>query len=819
MDIQGYILDRWMAKMKAESPVLTIYDKDGLYYDILPLAAEKGIKVIDTTKGLLHARLSASRFWSNELSLNKDSRMIIYRKRPMPTNNRGWVEEPFVGFIKSGGIFPFGAEDRYENICTSFISPAKHKELKQLFANGTTSFNMINALLEGAAFPSLEQLTGGKSTVEITVNLLSLASSEDLKWQSEWKNFAEIQYPGLDASGLSLKDIQMKLWAYLLFSEFVFDLPEAIPSNLQSVAIAPIEMKDKIFLICDKLRNQINLRETYVKYANKVAEQLNLSEIFTKSKHLGNRVTFGFENSVEYDRFIAYLKEGKQAEAHKLCNKNINDVWYQEDSEISSFWKLASNALLLTDCINRGLKSDGNLQELVDWYAHSGCDADYAFRRFHTERLGVINSPKQVKELTDFVNSRYQEFTERAVKVYQNTIKELKDCVQLKNQGCVQEVYPALQAGKRVVLVMVDAFRYEMGKNFAQSIEKRFKDRVKYEPKISYLPSVTRFGMANHLNNIVLDVQSGKLQPMIDSKVVASPEDRIDYLRAKTGVEVQDVRLEDFDPSAINENTHLLVVRSVGIDTAGENDKLNGLASMERELIRLARLTDDCKKLKFDQAVFVTDHGYMLLPAFNTGNLISKPAGSDIVLEESRVLAGNLNETSDTVSFTPTQLGEDIAVMKLSYAKDFTVFKRGEVYFHEGLSLQENVVPIIKIDLQEKKEKSQFSLSLTYKGKTDGTIFTRRPIINIIAHFTNLFAEDVSIKLKVTGDNNQVIGTPEGMLYNDVTECIDISPSIEQCRQLICIDDEYQGSTVTITALDAETNATLSTLKLNFEND
>ena len=52
MDIQGYILDRWMAKMKAESPVLTIYDKDGLYYDILPLAAEKGIKVIDTTKGL-----------------------------------------------------------------------------------------------------------------------------------------------------------------------------------------------------------------------------------------------------------------------------------------------------------------------------------------------------------------------------------------------------------------------------------------------------------------------------------------------------------------------------------------------------------------------------------------------------------------------------------------------------------------------------------------------------------------------------------------------------------------------------------------------
>ena len=819
MDIQGYILDRWLAKMKAETPVLTIYDKDGLYYDILPLAVAKGVKVIDTTKGHLHARLAASRFWSNELSLNKESRMIIYRRRAMPTNNRDWVEEPFVCFIKGGVMFPFGAEDRYENICTSFISPTKQKELKQLFANGTTSFNMINALLEGAAFPGLEQLTGGKSTIEITVNLLSLSSCEDMKWKGEWEKFAEIQYPSLDASGLSLKDIQIKLWSYLLFSEFVFDLPEALPANLQSVSAAPVEMKDKVYLICDKLRNQINLRETYVKYANKTAEQLNLSEIFNKSKHLGNRVTFGFENCVEYDRFIAYIKEGKQEDARKLYTKNINDVWSQEDAEVSLFWKLASQALHLVDCVNKGFKSDGTLQELVDWYAKTGCDADYAFRRFHTERLGAINTPKQVKELADFVNLRYQEFTGRAVKVYQNSIKQLKDCSNLKNQGCIQEVYPALQLGKRVVFVMVDAFRYEMGKNFAQSIEKRFRDRVKCEPKISYLPSVTRFGMANHLNHISVDVQSGKLLPMIDSKVIALPEDRISYLRSKTAIEVQDIRLEDFDSSAINVNTQLLVVRSVGIDSAGENDKLNGLASMDREIIRLARLIDDCKRMEFDMAVFVADHGFMLLPAFNAGNLIPKPAGSDIVLEESRVLAGNLNESPDTISFTPEQLGEDIAVMKLSYAKDFTVFKRGEVYFHEGLSLQENVVPVITVNLKEEKEKTEFNLSLKYKGKTNGTIFTRRPIINIEAQFTNLFAEGVNIKLKVTGDDNQEIGIPEGMLFNEVTECIEISPSIEQCRQLISIDDEYQGSTITITALDAETNATLSTIKLNFEND
>ena len=94
--------------------------------------------------------------------------------------------------------------------------------------------------------------------------------------------------------------------------------------------------------------------------------------------------------------------------------------------------------------------------------------ADYAFRRYHTDLLGAINMPKQVKELTGIVNSRYHEFTERAVKIYQQSIAQLKDFPVLKNQGCLQKVYPALEEGKKVVFVMVDAFRFEMGNSGKQ---------------------------------------------------------------------------------------------------------------------------------------------------------------------------------------------------------------------------------------------------------------------------------------------------------------------------------------------------------------
>ena len=578
-------------------------------------------------------------------------------------------------------------------------------------------------------------------------------------------------------------------------------------------------MKEKVYLICDQLRNRIDLRERYVRAANKVTEQLRLTDTFAKAKHLGMRVTFNFENNVEYDRFISCLKEGKQDEARTMLDKNKKDVWYQEDAEVAIFWNLAEQVISLVDCVNNGIKTDGTLKELVEWYATSGCEADGAFRKYHTERLGAMSMPRQEKQLTEYLNAQYRDFTERAVKVYQDAILQVKDEKGLRNQGCPELVYPALKEGKRVVLVTVDAFRYEMGKTFAERIERSFRDRVTSVPKVSYLPSVTRFGMANHLADIVLCVQEGKLEPMIELDVVSTPTDRINYLKKTTQVEVQDVRLEDFNATAIEESTRLLVVRSLAIDSAGEKDKLNGLATMEREMIRLAKMLDDCKRLKFDLAVLVADHGFMLQPAFRKGDLIDKPAGSDIVLTESRMLAGSINTSDDTLTFAPSELGANVSAMMLSYAKNFTVFTNNEVYFHEGLSLQENVVPMITVKLQEEKKQQAFYVELKYKGKTEGTVYSRRPIIDINTTFSDLFADDVNIKLIISGDNGDIIGKPEGKFYNKVTELVDIPSGATAIRQPISIEDDYHGSSITITALHPETNATLSTLKLNFEND
>ena len=820
MDIQGYIIDHWLEHMDPEHPVLTVYDAEGRYADLLPLAEQRGVKVIDTTANLLHARLSASLFWREHLSATGSERMIIYRKRNIPSNNnnREWVEEPYAGFTVGGNIFPNGPRDEYLYLCKSFL-PNKQKEVDELFAAGSTSFNTINALLDGAAYPELEQMTGGKSLAEMVVGLLTQTECPDLKWLTEWKKLAAIHFPGLIADGATLQGVQMSLWAYLLFSEFVFDLPEALPDSLKSVPMAKEESKENIYLICDKLRNQKNLRETYVRMANRTAQALHLDEVFAKAKHLGERVTFAFENRVEYASFIDHIKKGEFDMAYTLLHKNQQDVWCEEDKDVSVFWQLAEHVLDICRQASQGIDYDNTLIGLVTWYDKKGYIADEAFRRFHTELLNIVNHTRYIKELTEIMDSRYRDSNDRAVKEYQAHITEVIDNLEMKNQGCPQIVYPALAEGKRVVLAMVDGLRYEMGMCFKRSIESRYKERIECHPRIATFPTVTRFGMAAHLDDITLCVEDKKLQPMVNDKIVKLPEDRIAYLKEKTGVEVQDMRLEDVKATSINDTTRLLVIRSLSIDSAGENEKLSGLPTMERELVNLARATEICKQKGFDLMVIVADHGYMLLPSFRQGDKIDKPVGSDVVLEESRVVAGNLNDSPYVISFTPEDLGINAPVMKFCYAKDFTSFVKGELYYHEGLSLQENVVPQISIQLQDTKKQQDYNVELAYKGKTSGTIYNLRPLIDINTTFADLFADDVHIVLLVTDEHGNQVGNPEGRAYNDVTELIDIPTGATQLRQPLSISESYTGKVIVVKALDATTKAMLSEIKLNFENE
>ena len=815
-DIQGYILDRWKGRMNAQQRTLVVYDPDGLYQEILQRAQDDGIEVIDTSTAPLTARLRAVNYWNDSLMSNPEARLIIYRRRPTPVDKREWIGEPYAGFAQSAQLFPIPPRDDYKNMCEQFM-PTKTKELNDLFANGNTSFNFINSLLEGNSYPALENLTRGRSIVEITINLLNIESCDDMNWLGEWRTLAAAHYPGLDTNAATLEQVQSKLWAYLLYSEFVLDLPEALPESLSSVPCAPEQCQEHIYHVCDTLRANHNMREAYVTASSDVANALNLPTLFARAKHLGERVTFQFENDVEFTRFINHVKNGEIELASAKLNKSQKDVWYQEDPSTATFWNLAEQLLKLINCIGGGIKTDGTLKELVQWYADNGYRADEAMRSFLT--LKFNNPAPREDEMTELFYNRYRDFAERGVKAYQDKITEIATLPELANQIGRQFVYPSLSEGKRVAMVLVDAFRYEIGSAFATLMKRKYPNQVTCDTRLSILPAVTRFGMANHLDNISMVVDAkGLLQPAIEGDIVASVPDRINYLKKRTNIEVQHFKLNEFAREKVNKASRLLVLLSSAIDYTCEQTGVQGVTSIHSELKLLASAVETCRQLGFQEIYVGADHGFMLQPKPKPSDQIDKPLGSNICLEESRCLVGSLNETSDTLTFTPQQLGIAGDFMKIAYAKNFTVFRANEKYYHEGLSLQENVVPIVAVRFKEEQIRESFSVMLKYKGASTGTVRTFGPIIDVAINFGSLFSEDINFKLKVQDLAGNVIGQPtESNFYDDATEIIHVSAGTTSFRQRIEINEDFNDNQFVVLALDSNTNAQLAKLVLEFD--
>lgn len=831
MDIQGYIVEHWLGKTSDTCPLLTIYDPTGFYESLLAIAEAKGIKVFNTKKDRLQVRLDACQAWMDLMSKPTCERMIIYRPYAMPSSNNDKVQDPYSSLSQTGEAFPNGPTDNYMSMCKAFL-PNKKAELDKLYVENNASFDNVNALLEGASYPALENLTRGKSPNEMTIGILSLRTCSSTGWMQEWKQLASRHYPGLDCSGSTLEDVQKKLWQYILFSEFALDLPEALPTSLSTVCRAKKENAEIIFNLCRRIRNQNDLRDDYIRYAEQIATELHLTTLFSGKENLGEIVTFAFENAVEYVRYIKSINESDIETASKILNTNKGSIWYQANPRVEAFWKLASQMQRLILCCTKGIPQDNDVQNLVEWYSESGWEADAAFRTFRTIEQQLDYSDAHIKELSQMMDSRYREFTAREVEAWQKAI-ETSGLPSCKNRvfGAYDEyIKPELKSGKKVVMIMADAFRYEMALDFAMRITHtetieclKENSHVTCIPAISVVPSVTRFGMAALMpgtaNGYEMKTFAGKLEPTINGNICSTVDQRVDLIKNDIGGSaLYETQIKDFNITEIGPETKLVVIRSLAIDSAGENNSISGFQTMNSETKLFARVIEECKQLGFNTVYIFADHGFMMQPSFLPGDNLSKPVGTT-VLEERRCLAGKLAKPDNVISLTPEQIGVKADFDNIVFARGFAVFEKGKTYFHEGLSMQENIIPIVKIEISEPEKKVDFSLSLKYKGEEDAIIYIRRPKIDFSLAFDDLFGEEVKLKIIIADENGNIVGSPkESSFYNDTTQIMTIPDGTTSLGQFIEIDEDFNGK-FTVTALDPSTNATLATLKLETDID
>jgi hypothetical protein len=188
-------------------------------------------------------------------------------------------------------------------------------------------------------------------------------------------------------------------------------------------------------------------------------------------------------------------------------------------------------------------------------------------------------------------------------------------------------------------------------------------------------------------------------------------------------------------------HVEVLGVRTSEIDQIGENNPgyLVGLLPGALRDLQLAlnRLSD----AGFGAAVLATDHGFCWFDSAATGDAIPKPPGEWVEVKN-RALLGAGQPNAQVVCMEAAQIGIRGDVPRYVTARGLATFTKGVRYFHEGLSLQECILPVVQVVLKPSPKKTiavLVELFLTYRGAKTGTVTTLRPSVEVSLPVSDLF--------------------------------------------------------------------------------
>jgi hypothetical protein len=837
MKIAEYLREEVFGPRLKEGRVLVLHDPDKRYREIVEGMASEEVAVVYGDESTILPRQEAQNVLLKlGRTKNDPKNLLVYLTRKAPVSDEDRQIEPFAAIAAAGRIFPEGDGDGYQALCRK-AKPEHVVEVDRLFEQEEPSFEHLDALDEGESggWPRLSILTGGKSPQDILFRFLTVEDREKWDEKDDWVDEAKAflkRILGLKivSKGRKWKALNAEVWRFVLFSEFVFDLPDGPPESLADVPKADKAVMDLIYDLCDRLRDSQQARETYVDHANEVADELRLKTLTNEVEDLGDRDTFAFEERSFLRRFAEAALAGEVGEAGEILRGHSDSIWVTAGG-CAQDWGMASRSLDLQKTIEDFRRENATfpskLEELVDVYLATGRRIDTLHREFHQAWEELDDEPApEIRKLADKVDAGYVELaTDRVMAFTAAVTRENWPPANMPSNREVFEkfVEPALDKRERIAYLLVDSLRYELALGLLANLEDSFECKI--NAVAAQLPTITPVGMASLMpdakEKFTLNERKGELVPMIGEEPVVNPADRLKFLKKKLGDRVQMERLDDFLQQGENlklaDTVNLLVLRTTEIDSAGETDPTLALQQIPKSLGKLKRTMRLLGENGFRMAVVATDHGFHLARSAGPGNKVDKPSGEWIMTKD-RCLLGKGSSNGATIAMPAADL--DIPGDAETYCapKTLGTFVKGLSYFHAGLSPQECILPVLSVNLSKEDEDEQSSgaidVKVSYRGGRTDKVTTRRPSLEIQYLAADLFSSPkdlmVALEAKAKGELIGEVGLGEHV--DPATQLVRMQAG-ETIKVTLKIEDDFHGN-FEVVALDPETRITYCTLNL-----
>ncbi len=371
-----------------------------------------------------------------------------------------------------------------------------------------------------------------------------------------------------------------------------------------------------------------------------------------------------------------------------------------------------------------------SLSDGVQRYSRSWYQLDQLYRKF-TYHVRMSGQASLMGELSEQVENLYSN----------NYLLKLGDGFQVHVDAAPRwEAYPVVQQkaffehwvrpylrkDKRICVIISDAMRYEIGDELLGLIRQEDRYSAELEPALSTLPSYTQLGMAALLPNkslVIADNDTGTV--LVDGQSSQGTVNRTKILQAALDGRGQAVKAEDFmqlnreDSRELLKGNDVLYIYHNRIDHTGDKMHSEGQAfeAAEQTLDDLIRLIKKLTAANANNLLITADHGFIyqnreLDESDFLGDVVS---GDDIRYRDRRfVLGKGLSASPAFHHFSSEQLGLD-GEMEVQIPRSINRLRlkgSGSRFVHGGASLQEVVIPVLKVNKKRQSDVSAVEVDI-----------------------------------------------------------------------------------------------------------
>lgn len=839
MKIQTFIQTQILLPRLRERDVLVVYDPDRRYRDLCLALASESLQVVDASESSIESREAAL------LALQDLGRpqpqvegLLIYVPGPAPANDEEKQRDPFSLYAACGSRFPQGDGDEYMTLCLR--AKADHAtEIRRLFQeNPNPDFALIDAVGSGQSWVQLSTLLGVESAREILFAFLAPSPDQQkaLKAKDGWR--AELNDLLQRTLGLRLLTkakswgpMADELWRFLLFSEFVFDLPGPLPDALANVPRASAEARPLVEDLCERLRQDGRTQAHYIERAETIEDELNLPTLCQSIQDLGILDTFPFEERSFFAAAADALRRDNVDRLRDLLSRHRASIWTGRGENQSQWQLLQAAASLMEACedASRQLPDHTRTQQsLIDFYLSVLRGVDRLQRECEGAAADQIylDSDGQIAEIIEAARRAYRKLMDTVQLSFLHHLEQSgwPPAGRLANADLFDKLVAPLlhQSGQRVALFLIDALRYELGVELQKELQA--DDPTELEAACAQLPTVTPVGMASLLPGAgqrlaLLRTDQGIL-PSLDGQPLAHVSARLAVLRSRYGQRFHETPLADFVQKKVEipATTELLVLRSNEMDQHFESNPDAALSLIVRTFQQIRGAIHKLRRLGYHHAIIATDHGFYLNPAGGPGDACAKPPGNWVTVHARLLLGDGVADRANSV--IPAQsVGIRGDWNQVAIPRAMVAYQAGQSYLHGGGSLQEALVPVLTVRLSSEEPPTASHPKVTLRYKRGGSrITTRLPVVELAVEAGDLFSMDdaVNVLLEAHDKKGNVVGEAKpGGPVNPATRTLSLNPG-ETVQVTLKMEMDFEGK-FTVKALDPVTLTTFH--KLDMETD